>query len=395
MTQPMGGYDDYLLDDSDAPEGGYGGAGQFVGGSKFPFLQWMEQNPNNRHMPNGGFFWTADNFPASVQAPWQVVDVYFAGSNAAKWGYVFPTLECIILAQRQDWGHAFQDGKKRVVSGNYDIAKASLPAGASMKSRVRYLVLVKGVESVGPVMLTIWGTKGNKLQQAISTWFRDIHAAGSAKLGERNGKVNLELPPFAAYVPIIAGPQEKANPRFASMITPPVLPPQLLAMTRDQKADYFIANLAPREVVAIAKSHWNEARSWATAELTGGGEPEGFQAQPNQAPPPTQGWGNQPPAQQPYGQPAYGQPAYGQPPYQPPAAPPPAAPPMQAPPQWGGQPQWGQQPTQQPPAPPPAAPPQWGQQPPAMPPQQGGGPNSPQPFQQGQNGQPLSTPPWK
>ncbi len=386
--------DDYLGDDE--VTGGSYDSGQFTGGSKFPFIQWVDANPLNTMMPQGGFFWQIESFPSYLTPPWQQGVVTFANSGQ-KYGYLIPHGEFLILASRLDWGYSLPDGTKRIVSSAFNEAKAQAPQGSIVKGRTRYLVLVKGAEAAGPVMLTMWGTKGKRLGESVSAWFREWFQPAAeefAKRAEAAGKSGLSLPPFASYVPLMAGMPEKANPKFPSMITPVILPPAMIQYTREQRIGYVMGNLAPRENIMSAKTFWEEAQAWAKAPLTPFGEPDGFsQAQQPQAqqgygaPPPAQqgysGYGAPPPAQQGYGQ-GYGAPPPAQPQWggQPPQGPPPQ--------QWGApppaQPQWGGQPPQGPP------PQQWGAPPPAQPPAQGGG--QPQPFRQDQNGQPLATPPW-
>jgi hypothetical protein len=304
-------YMDGMLGDAGADYTGDYDTSDLTGGTRYPFLQWVDANPGNAQMPQGGFVWDTTTFPPSLQAPWQVSNVILGTGGATKPCYLIPTLEALVLAHRQDWGIALADGTKRATHSGPDgyktLKNGGVPPGASIRGRTRYLVLVKGGEAAGPAMLTLWGVKGKHLANAISTWFRDFYTPANAAFtaaGHARGR-EVSLPPFAAYVPLIAGDAQRANPKFAAMITPAILPPVFAQYSPEQKVNYFMANaLASNEMRTLAASYYKAAQEWAEAPLatidgpqfTGGQAPaqRGSQQQGQ----PQQAWGAQPPPQQ-------------------------------------------------------------------------------------------------
>lgn len=265
-------------------------------GPQFPAIQW--HYGSNKSIAKkvggmdyqGGWFLPEDSIDAELLGEgWEQVTWEHTNGTAVD-GFYRREIAVSVVAARQRWEVYNDNGAAQVFAWNeYDAAKAN----GRPSSRTHVLCLVKGMEDIGAMVLTLKGSaamsfSGTRSQAGALTMFANtvIKAANQASdeaakaKSERGGK---RWPYRAFWLPVGAERDAKGAPVFTEMGSGNskinlVLP---VALGLPSKADavdlgkfYIGADLLPavNELWAEAEEGWTHAwDSFADSERTVGG----------------------------------------------------------------------------------------------------------------------------
>jgi len=145
-------------------------------GAKFPFIQWVHGSSKNKKL--GGLDYTGGWFMQEGQvdeealraAGWAPFTLAHKGGEETA-GWAMRDLTVSILLMRHCW--VVQDGDQAAFFpwDQYDEAKAQ----GKPRGKTQVLVVVKGLEDVGPVVLTMRGSTGQEFSNARSGVLADFN----------------------------------------------------------------------------------------------------------------------------------------------------------------------------------------------------------------------------
>lgn len=277
---------------------------------KYPYVQWVEAG-QNMAFPSGGFFLNIEQ-PALADVAWGGSPVQITvGTSKHIVGFPLNPVRFMFLARRTDWGVDPNNGEPMIMVGDRDVANqlASMYAMRA-KSKFRALVLMEGMEAIGPMMLTLTATKGMAMNQAIDEFLNRVWKPYDAQMKQAGAAGG---PPFGVLCAIQAGEKRAASKQQGkgALITPPmwIEPASITEVLVPFQSEAF----------AIGVKYWKEAQEWASAPFLMSSKAQQMLAGvPVQAPQPAYAPQPQPPAyQQPVQRPMFQQPAVQQPVYAP------------------------------------------------------------------------------
>ncbi len=268
------------------------------GGVSYPLIQWVNGAVTAKKFGGmdymGGFFVKkapaidADKMAANG---WAATERTFK-SGASEEGYWKREAAISIISERRRWEVMGADGKLQVFPWNkYDSAKA---AGDTPRGRNQYLVLVKGLEDVGPFVLTLKGSAAKAFEffrdkdAVLSRFSATVIAAAniaSDAAAKKSGKPTGNRWPYRAFwLPVGANRDEKGNPTYTEVgqgnnKTSVVLPVALALPDRAEQVDlkrYYVGKTALDAVNDL----YDSAADWRTAwdNITPGAPADGNHA---------------------------------------------------------------------------------------------------------------------
>ena len=282
-----------------------------IASSRYPYMQWVEAQQHQAY-PTGGFFIPVEQ-PQLVGVTWPTRPVNLAIGGGI-WGVPMNPIQVQVLAMRTDWGVDGLPGERgTVIFGERALADSIVARmGGRARSKFRVLTLVRGLEDLGPIMLTTAGMKGVFLSKELTDFFNRAWRPFSDAAQKQIGK---PAPMFALYATIAAGQRRAASkdPSKAAQVTPPV-------WVEPEGGD-ISPLLVPVERVKQAAELWGEAKEWETAAYQVAGRAATYLSSVggHEAQQPAQ-WGQQPTQQSAqWGQQPTQQPRAQQPPWNGPA----------------------------------------------------------------------------
>lgn len=222
----------------------------------FPFIQWVHGTPAMKQvhpvLGTGGFAMPTTQFGAA-SATGEVPDFFTQGTLVHHNGDETPaflahSLSIAVIGTRFCWVGTHL-GRSAMSSTYFDNARG----------KRQILCLVKGVDTIGPVMITIRGTSSGDLGTIIRDFRQQIVAPAQA-IGKR------KFPLYAFWMTITAGPRQERGESKKSFITPPVP-----GWDRDKLGDLdsrrdVLRNLyVGSEVIEQAKGLWQTGQDWMKA----------------------------------------------------------------------------------------------------------------------------------
>lgn len=197
-------------------------------GPMFPLIQWHTGDNKMKKAGGidyqGGFFVKADAIDDETMAAggWEKTSwTHDNGTEQAGWWRRQAGLA--IIAVRKRW-EVFQDGGNRplVFAWNkYDAAKAAgRPSG-----RLQVLCIVKGLEAVGPLVLTLRGMsamafegRGGDTAAAVGKFQATVITAANLA-SQAKGQRGKRWPLFAFWLPVGADREADGSPKFTKVGT--------------------------------------------------------------------------------------------------------------------------------------------------------------------------------
>lgn len=249
-------------------------------GPRYPIITWITGDPKAKKIGgmsyNGGFFVSKEGAPADLTAyGWEAESLVRDDGKEIE-GYWSKSAEMALIMGRKRW--IVQSDSGQSVYGWNDYAKAAGQGGA--RSHQQTLVLVKGMEDLGPFVLSLKGTammslNGQKEFAAngvISNLRRTVIAAFNKALQDAakktKGATFVPAPYRIAWCPIVAH-SDGDDPQFtkvgrgdkSSMVVLPVIG-AIPAKPEEVDLDAFYVG---DEVYAQLNSIYEENVEWAKA----------------------------------------------------------------------------------------------------------------------------------
>lgn len=172
-------------------------------GPSFPTVQWHYGDPKMRKMKGmeyyGGFFVKSDmvDEKAMLAAGWEKT-TWAHGVGAEEDGFYRREIAVSVLGMRHRWEVTSDDGPRRVFAWNQYKEACAAASPATPSSRLHVLVLLKGLEALGPFVMTLKGSaalafEGNRnspgaLPRFAQTVVRKANMESEAKVKADNEK---------------------------------------------------------------------------------------------------------------------------------------------------------------------------------------------------------------
>ena len=265
------------------------------GGPTYPTLQWHYGSNSALAKKaggmdyQGGFFINADQVDEETMtgSGWTKVE-WQHDNNSITEGWYKREAAIAIIHQRKSWESPQANGQnKRFAWNKFDAAKAASSTGKA-SGRLHVLCMVKGLESIGPMVLTLKGSasmafEGKSGKGGVIPTFADIviRAANNAsdaaakKAGQRAGK---RWPYRAFWCPVGADRLANGTPNFVEVGQKDkkwvALPITLGLPAKADQCDprkYFVG----AELLAQVNDLFDANRDWASAWDTLEGKAEG------------------------------------------------------------------------------------------------------------------------
>lgn len=255
------------------------------GGEQYPLLQWVYGNPAAKKYGGmdyqGGLFVREKGLDADamIAAGWTKTSRTFK-SGADEDGFWRREAAISIIAQRRRWEINAADGPRQVFPWDkFDAAKAAGNGSKTPHGRNQYLVLVKGLEEIGPFVLTLKGAGAQAfesyrdanavLSRFANTVIRAANAASDAAAKQANKSGGKRWPYRAFWLPVGAVRDEKGNPIYKEVGKAPnttnvVLPVALSLPDKPEQVDlkkYYVGNALLGKVNELydASAEWRAA----------------------------------------------------------------------------------------------------------------------------------------
>jgi hypothetical protein len=242
--------------------------------SEFPTIQWHRGDPKMKKY--GGMDFQGGWFIAESQAP---TDLTAFGWSKVTWthdngdetdGFYIRELTVSVIRDRQRW-EVFENNTRSIFAWkDYDSAKAVGRASG----RSHTLVLIRGMEELGPFVLTLRGlasvyffNRKNSPKSALGTFDSIVVKAGNDAV-KRSGRKGL-MPRRAFWLTVGASRNADGSPLFIEVgsgkDTSTMVVPQALGLPDKAEkvnvAEFFVG----RDLLNQASTLWTEANDWANA----------------------------------------------------------------------------------------------------------------------------------
>lgn len=249
------------------------------GGPLFPILQWHSGDRKMRKVGGmdyqGGFFVKTDAIEDElmVAAGWEKAEWTHDGGKLEN-GWYRRQAALAIVAMRERW-EVFAVGSSRPLVfpwNKYDEAKKQ----GSPRSRLQVLAIVRGLESAGPVVVTLRGMSALAFKgrngdgaSALAKFQQTVITAANQKSAAA-GQRGKRWPLFAFWLPVGADRDQDGTPRFTTVgsgnSTSEIVVP--IAIGLPAKADavnlntFYVGN----DLLEVCKATWVDAESnWTHA----------------------------------------------------------------------------------------------------------------------------------
>lgn len=271
-------FDAGLVDsiDQDSVEGG---------GPSYPLIQWVYGALTAKKIGGmdylGGLFVKADKVDeaAMLAAGWTKTERTFE-SGATEEGFWKREAAISVIAERRRWEVAADNGPRQVFPWDkYDAAKAAANGGGNPHGRNQYLVLVKGLEAVGPFVLTMKGAaskafesfrdQGAVLSRFANTVIRAANAASDAAAKKANKAGGKKWAYRAFWLPVGAARDAKGEPVYTEVGKAPktsklVLPVALGLPDKAEQVDlkrFYVGN----DMLSTVNELYDASADWRGA----------------------------------------------------------------------------------------------------------------------------------
>ena len=254
------------------------------GGPSYPLIQWVYGDLKAKKIGGmdylGGLFVKADKVDAAAMtaAGWTKTERAFE-SGASEEGFWKREAAISVIAERRCWEVAADNGPRQVFPWDkYDAAKAA-GNGSGAHGRNQYLVLVKGLEELGPFVLTMKGAASKAfesfrdanavLSRFANTVIRAANAASDAAAKKANKPAGKKWAYRAFWLPVGAARDDKGEPVYIEVGKPPktsklVLPVALGLPDKAEQVDikrFFVG----KELLTTVNDLYDAAAEWRTA----------------------------------------------------------------------------------------------------------------------------------
>ncbi len=243
-------------------------------GLSFPFAQWVYGDPALKKLGpddvsyGGGWFIPADRIDADELPGWTRGELTHAGGEMTE-GFFANALKIAVLHYRRSWRIFVGDRQQFFTWDQYDEAKA---AGALVSTtptgRLQVLGVIKGLEDIGPMMLTVKGSASAALApgRGIMGEFKRLVLDKAAKMARKAGRKIKGYPRHLFWMPVGAERDAKGLPVFTKVgqgdhSKQVVLPALIGVDSNTNPGELFVGGENARAFTEL----WDETEPWATA----------------------------------------------------------------------------------------------------------------------------------
>ncbi len=228
-------------------------------GLSFPYAQWVNGDQALRRLGiedvtyTGGWFIPADRLPLDTLPGWtHGVLAHRDGSETEGW---FAKSLCFAMMHyRRCWQVAIGGQTVNYPWKQYDQAEAAGAAAvptSSPRARLQLLGFIRGLEAVGPMVLTMKGTTGMAFtaNEGILAQHRLWVLKAAAALSSKNNKRRITAyPRFYFWMPVASEADAKGQPVFTKagsgelsrLVTRPVLVGVTKGMTAQELGQLYV-----------------------------------------------------------------------------------------------------------------------------------------------------------
>jgi hypothetical protein len=197
-------------------------------GPQYPVMQWHYGDAKAKKIGgmdyNGGWFVKDGQIDeATMLAAGWTKTTWTHDSGTEDDGFWRREIAASVIAIRKRWEVTAADGTKQLYPwSKYDTAKEQ----GAPRGRTHVLCVVKGLESIGPVVLTLKGSaavgvEGNRNSAGALTKFAQTVIARanmeSAAVAKKAGKAPGKWPYRAFWLPVGADREANGDPKFVEM----------------------------------------------------------------------------------------------------------------------------------------------------------------------------------
>ncbi len=241
-------------------------------GPSYPFIQWVngkaELKAAGGVLWTGGWFTKGDQFSEELPAGWTEGSLPHRDGGETE-GFFTQTLTFAFLRMRQCWRVKDVSGRDRQFPyREYEQAQAM----GTPRGKTQLLVVVKGLEQIGPVVLTVKGTTAAALVgRKGDSIFRqfDLHVRQVANRIVRKAGKKSQFPWLAFWMTVGPALDGKGQPIFVKVgdgdASSRVTLPALIGVHEKMNPDEIGKLLVGNDNITIFSTYWKEAESWAHA----------------------------------------------------------------------------------------------------------------------------------
>lgn len=241
-----------------------------VTGPEYPYIQWVNgkppMKPTGGVIYHGGWFLPEGQVSAAPAAPWAAGELVHDDATATE-GFSARDITVAVIRMRRRW---YVSATQASYPWNeYDQAKAAgKPSG-----QAHVLCLVRGLEDVGPMVLTVKGTvcrafMGSRQSEGVLGAFNRLVIREANALNAKRG-VTAKFPYRAFW--LVVGPKrdDKGGPVFDEVGTKPnsslVTLPTAIGLDGKLAAGELAKRFVGTELLATLNRCYGEADAWAVA----------------------------------------------------------------------------------------------------------------------------------
>ena len=191
---------------------------------QFPIIQWCYGDPKFKQIGRqpgytGGWFIAETMAPADLsQSGWNKATLTHDDGSTTD-GYYVERMTISVIRDRQRWEVNDEKNRRSLNYAWKDYEKAK--AVGSPRGRSHVLVLIKGIEELGPFCLTLRGTaglhfNGSQKVKGVLTEFDGIVLRAANEMIKKAGKKNL-MPRRAFWLTVGIETDAKSNPIFTKV----------------------------------------------------------------------------------------------------------------------------------------------------------------------------------
>jgi hypothetical protein len=246
-------------------------------GPQYPFAQWVHGKKALK--PAGGVIYTGGWFLNGAQGieaddlpGWTPGELEHQQGDATE-GFFVRDLTVAVIRSRRCWRVRDGDQTRLYAWDEYDRAVKAIPTGGGLSGRLQVLVAVRGLEGLGPLVLTMGGSVSRafapgKSGSSVMNVFRRVVVTPANTINRKRGVKNVF--PYRAFW-LTVGPDREPDgaPKFAIVgegnATSTVTLPVALGLDDKLEPQQIGALFVGRENLAQFSTWYVEAEEWANA----------------------------------------------------------------------------------------------------------------------------------
>ena len=246
-------------------------------GPQYPFIQWVHGKKALK--PAGGVIYTGGWFMNAAQgieaddlAEWTPGELEHQQGDATD-GFFTRDLTVAVIRNRRCWRLRDGDQTRLYAWNEYERAAQAIPTGGGLSGRLQVLVAVRGLEGLGPLVLTMGGSvsrafaPGKSGNSVMNVFLRSVITPANT-LNRKRG-VKAAFPYRAFWLTVGPGREPDGTPVFTTVgqgnATSAVTLPVALGIGDKLDPQALGQLFVGRDNLALFTTWYLEAEAWANA----------------------------------------------------------------------------------------------------------------------------------